>query len=257
MLEDISSVLGVRTFFCERSNWFEDIAKKSSEQIEEVVKARSEDLNIYQTLYSAPLFPIECDWPKDRILKLFTAQTFLGLSLRYFDSLIDGDGNDSSVKRLAMAMKCVAGAADVLDMYSPLDDPILWDFLQYEEDVAAEWDHDYNTIWRRVSPLCSLVRQGLFGLGFDQQRLWREYLGWMLLFADCEDALDDWSQKRRTPVIAIALEHGGQFATADSLSFAVRSVRSALQKHANRIVFHSSTSISFIISLYAQKLTNA
>lgn len=163
----------------------------------------------YLLLYTLPVLEIGqlLDGPLADALEWATIQTRLGLHLRHLDDVLDGDCTKEALPNTSFIANAILD--DV--KRSLTDRELSWDrqqddvhaqLLAFETENHAGFIHDFDSLWRRVSPLCVLTETHLRPTG-QRQRLvfsYREYLAWSLLHADCDDALSDVRDGSPTPV---------------------------------------------------------
>jgi hypothetical protein len=163
----------------------------------------------YLLLYTLPVLEIGrlFDGPSADAIEWATIQTRLGLHLRHLDDVLDGDCTKEAIPKTSFIANALldevkrALTARGLSWDREQDD-IHAQLLAFEAENHAGFIHDFDSLWRRVSPLCVLTETHLKPKG-ERQRLvvsYREYLAWSLLHADCDDALHDVRDGTPTPV---------------------------------------------------------
>ncbi len=163
----------------------------------------------YFLLYTAPVLEISgltttADW--ERLCLWGLVQTRLGVHLRYLDNIVDGDRSvSSSAAVLLAAHHLLTDAKRLLSERSfgwgALQDDIYGQFLAFESENRAGFHHDFDSLWRRVSPLCVIPETYLAeSIPNSLALAYREYLAWTLLQADCDDGLEDLRAGVETPI---------------------------------------------------------
>jgi len=166
----------------------------------------------YLLLYTFPLLEM-CGLFRsaDYADQLFWAllQTQVGVHLRYLDDLIDGDVSPESVAtRFQATHRLLRDVRHALNerglAWSARQDDIYGQLFEFEAENRAGFNHDFDSMWRRVSPLCVVADTYLLNSTDESLLLaYREYLAWSLLQADCDDGLKDFGKLVRTPVTRV------------------------------------------------------
>jgi hypothetical protein len=199
----------------------------------------SEKAELYLHLYTLPVLEaadLLKDERHDEAVKWGKAQLDLCLHIRYLDDVLDGDCTRLSVAetlrrshaylRHAHALFASTGAS-----WDEGDEAVYLQFLLYEDEAACGAVLDFDTMWRRVSPLCIVAETRLRDLmPLEFGREYRAFLAWSLAHADCADALEDLKRGRETVVVSAARELAGRSGAIrpEHLAGAVRHVRDLL-----------------------------
>lgn len=210
-----------------------------------------EKAQLYFHLYTVPVLEAARLLTKHRhnlAIQWGAIQLCLGLHLRYIDCVIDGDLPAlDGAELLRRATGYLAQAHKLLQegghAWTPRQAAVYSQFTEYEREARLGHFHDFNTLWRRVSPI------GIVGETYLQSMIsapsfhsnFRNYLGWTLLHCDCNDVLDDLAAKRQTPVTILV---GERMRSATNLSAAadvIRTIRRFLSRQAARMLLGIGT----------------
>jgi hypothetical protein len=179
-------------------------------------ESEQEKARLYFYLYTVPLLEssglLEAEkW--EAALFWGSVQLCLGLHIRYADYIMDRDEVKLSLPRLTkQAHDYLARAQSLLWSrgynWTPEQMAIYTQYIEYECEVEQGYFQDFGSLWRRVSPLCiageTYLARAIRAPGFRLS--YRNYLGWSLIHADCDDVLEDLAAQRKTPVTLLASE---------------------------------------------------
>lgn len=171
-------------------------------------------------------------------------QLCLGLHIRYADYIMDGDKVDASIPRLTkQAHGYLARARSLLwsrgYAWTPDQTAVYAQFVDYECELEEGCFHDFSALWRRVSPLCVVGETYLASSMRSSEFRWnyRRFLGWSLIHADCDDALEDLAANRKTPVTILARERITNHSTdPGGVAEVIAQIKALQAKHARRLL---------------------
>lgn len=216
----------------------------------------------YFTLYTVPLldaggFLLD---PPSRPTEVAAAHLALGLHIRYSDYVVDGDrpakviGDSRSAMRNLLHAQALLGAAG--EPWTDVQSAVLIQYLDYESEVAAGFRHDIASLWRRVSPLC-VVGDTVLRWPQEPSATYRHFLAWSLMYADCDDFLQDMRAGRWTPVTRLISDHlSGTAADADAVAATIVSMRRYLEVETERLLTTMNAAGWLLWSRIVQRLSD-
>lgn len=172
-----------------------------------MVEESPEIVRRYFALYTVPVLEMSDLFKKDTDELMLWAfmQTQLGVNIRYMDNVVDGDPGTNNAALLLASHRVLADAKRLLAedelSWGEDQDDVYGQYLAYETENQNGFHHDFDSLWRRVSPLCvvtdtylcKVIPKKLIGT-------YKRYLAWSLLQADCDDSLKDLAANVNTPV---------------------------------------------------------
>ncbi len=172
--------------------------------------------HLYFHLYTVPLLEAAGLFAADRFDEAVFwggIQLCFGLHIRYADYLMDNDQTDLDTAQLTKRTQGYLARAQTLLWrkqydWRPEQLSLYGQYIEYECEVRQGYVHDLSSLWRRVSPLCITGETYLAPAITASNFAWtyRHFLGWSLIYADCDDVLEDLQCERRTPVTALVGE---------------------------------------------------
>lgn len=142
-----------------------------------------------------------------------SVQICLSLYIRTIDYVLDADhdGVDNTTS-VWIATACLIKSQLLVQAlglpWSGAQFDVLQQHLLYEIESRRGHRHEMGLLWRRASPLCVVGETYLADAMTvpNFQTLYRSYLGWSLLRADCGDLFDDLKMNRLTPLTILVQE---------------------------------------------------
>jgi hypothetical protein len=170
---------------------------------------------IYLYLYTLPLLEIAgllVPQRRSEAMRWGLLQFCMGMHIRYMDSVIDADEQVDALRTTHLSMVYYSRALTVLAEtgmpWNETAEAMYMQYLLYEQEVQNGAKHSFGSLWRRVSPLCvfPMLMQARGMISTDDGRLFREFLSWSLVRADCDDGLRDYASNTLTPVVRLLRE---------------------------------------------------
>ena len=171
---------------------------------------KEEKARLYFHLYTIPLLEAAGLFESGRRQEQVfwgAVQSCMGLHIRYADYIIDNDRTGLSTPLLTKRAHAYLARAQSLLLgeghsWGCEQIAIYGQYIDYECEVEQGYFHDLSSLWRRVSPLCVVGETYLASSirAPEFRRSYRDFLGWSLIHADCDDVLEDLSAQRKTPV---------------------------------------------------------
>lgn len=236
---------------CKRSDFFDSLMASVTENWPHVgrlatsVESKLNEYGLptvrpYFLLYTLPVLEIsgllESGKSADRDLWA-RVQTMMGVHLRYLDNVIDADvERNVAIMHLLSSHRLLSEAKNLLidrDLqWRPCQDDIYGQFLAFECENQSGFNHDFDSLWRRVSPLCVVPETYLSSTIPDELRLtYKDYLAWSLIQADCDDSLKDLRAACNTPVTrALRASTTGVYLDWQSSAEVIKQIKSFLQR---------------------------
>lgn len=185
----------------------------TSEALSEITSVMNIDaqnlVRRYFVLYTIPVLEMSGfirNGNRDELFLWGLVQTQLGLYIRYADDVVDGDCEAGSTASVLLGSHRLLSDAKRLLFdhgfaWEGLQDDLCGQYLAYESENFAGFHHGFDSLWRRVSPLCIVPETYLRDV-ISRQLLttYKQYLAWSLLQADCDDSLKDLISGAHTPV---------------------------------------------------------
>lgn len=211
-------------------------------------KLKEYDLSIvrpYLLLYTLPVLEISglLDSAKSEDQDLWASvQTMMGVHLRYLDNVIDADvERNVAIGHFLSSHQLLSEVRSILIdrglQWRPCQDDIYGQFLAFECENHAGFNHDFDSLWRRVSPLCVVPETYLSSAIPDELRLaYKDYLAWSLIHADCDDSLKDLRAACNTPVTrALRASTSGVYLDWRSSAEVIKRIKSFLQRRLEQL----------------------
>lgn len=173
----------------------------------------SEIVRRYFVLYTVPVLEMS-DLLKDKSDELTLwgfVQTQLGIDIRYADNVVDGDSGSDTAAVLLASHRLLTSAKRLLSEHGFSwgcdQDDVYGQYLAFETENQKGFHHDFDSLWRRVSPLCVVTETYLCDVITKKlASTYKRYLAWSLLQADCDDSLKDLAANVNTPVTRALLQ---------------------------------------------------
>lgn len=218
------------------SNWLEHVGRRIAEQYPHLYELESlivdqlpldsvgarelaplaQMARLYFRLYGLPVLEAAGLFDVRRFEQAVawgSVQICLSLYIRNIDYVLDADHEHvNNPTSIWIATSCLIKAQLLVQAlglsWSSAQFDILQQHLRYEVESQHGHRHEIGLLWRRVSPLCVVGETYLAGAMTvsNFQSLYRSYLSWSLLRADCDDLFDDLKMNRLTPLTILVQE---------------------------------------------------
>lgn len=141
------------------------------------------------------------------------------LNLRFLDNVIDDDveaGDNKYTVKLSNLKKADNYLTYALKLlyengfdWQDENVNVYNQFYEYERESYLGHFYEFDTLWRRVSPLCILMETYLKDRIVDKNFIngFQKYLSCLLITADMDDFFEDFRNKKKTPVTKFILEN--------------------------------------------------
>jgi hypothetical protein len=185
----------------------------SGSVLSEIISVMKEDapsvVRRYFVLYTIPILEISGLIPNgnpDELSLWGLVQTQLGVYIRYADDVVDGDCEVSRTASVLLAShRLLSDAKQLISehelVWDAAQDDLCGQYLAYESENRVGFHHGFDSLWRRVSPLCvvpeTYLRDVIPGRLLST---YKQYLAWSLLQSDCDDSIKDLTARVNTPV---------------------------------------------------------